>query len=228
MLLVTMWLVRSTRPLTGHCSLVGVDGHARMAQGIGSGDASNGSPRSRNVPGRRTRRRAVGVTSGDIVAGVRLGPAEPPAVAAMATSPGAASEALLRDAEADILHATPAEAAAATDAVEELESSDRVEDSRSLSAPRVTRHNLQHRTRNPTPTRKCPSTLRIRSIAQMPPVNLTASVSTRWARAGDDGPERDADEEPAPDEPEPERGGVRAGRRERGERQRSARHECAQ
>ena len=127
MLLLTMWLVRSTRPERALLARLELMGTRRWRKA--TVQAKQQDLEAATVPRSKDATPSGGIERpSDIVAGVRLGPAEPPAVAAMATSPGAASVASRRDAEAEIPRATPAEAPAATDAADELESSDRVED----------------------------------------------------------------------------------------------------
>jgi hypothetical protein len=124
MLLLTMWLVRSTRPeraLLARLELMGTRRWRRATV-----QAKQQDLEAATVPRSKDATPSGGIERpSDFVAGVRLGPAEPPVAAAV---PVAASVASRRDAEAAIPRATPAESPVAADAVEELERSDRGEE----------------------------------------------------------------------------------------------------
>ena len=208
MLLLTMWLVRSTRPERALLARLELMGTRRWRKA--TVQAKQQYLEAATVPRSKDATPSGGIERpSELVADVRPGPAENDAAsAAVATSPVVASVTSRSDVEAEIPHATPAEDRAATDAAEELESNDRVEELEIIVSA----------TRYPSP----PATpdggddgdaaALADSADPVDSADAASGLDSQSVDAvgatGDDGPESDADDEPEQvDEPEPERVG---------------------
>ena len=196
MLLVTMWLVRSTSPeraLLARLELMGTRRWRKATVQAKQQDLEAATvPRSKDAtPSGRERHRP-------------------------GRWPGEPRQARSRRGRPDPRDGPPRTASpAATDAADELEAVIASRTSRSLSVPRVTRHHLQHPTGETMATRQRRPTPRIRSIAQTPPADSTARASTLSARRPTTAPSATPTNRSRWTSPARARRRVRAGRRAR-------------
>ena len=205
MLLLTMWLVRSTRPERALLARLELMGTRRWRKA--TVQAKQQYLEAATVPRSKDATPSGGIERPrELVADVRPGPAPTTGVAAVATSPVAASVASRSDVEAEIPHATPAEARAATDAAEELESNDRVEELEII----VSAKGYPSPPATPDGGDDGDAAALADSADPVDSADAASGLDSQSVDAvgatGDDGPERDADDEPEQvDEPEPER-----------------------